>query len=72
MHSDQDQVGRLFAQLTGELENACMLAAEGQNRRLPLRKRSSVAQRLRGHLSATLQTLEKIEATIARARGVRR
>ena len=65
MTAEKDPIGRLFAQLTGQLEDATELATFGQNRNLTAEKRSNFAMRLRRRLKRADQTLDRIDLAIA-------
>ena len=69
---NRDPVGRLFARLTGELEDAGELAVEGQNRTLPLARRSLLTFRLRKRLGRAVMTVNQIDAAIGQAGEVER
>lgn len=66
---DKDKIGWLFAQLTGQLEDASGLAVEGQNRKLSLVTRTSLVMRLRRRLSRASRTADSIGVAISEARG---
>jgi hypothetical protein len=66
---DNDRIGRLFAQLTGQLEDACQLAVEGQNRKLSLTARSHLTTRLRRRLARVVGTLDLTDVAIAQAKS---
>ena len=64
---NRDPIGRLFARLTGELENAGELAVEGQNRDLPPTQRSRLTFRLRRQLGRAVVTVDQIDAAIGQS-----
>lgn len=68
MRSNRDPIGRLFARLAVELEDACELAVEGQNPRLSLPRRSNLGDKLRGRLAVAATVLDRIGVEIVRHR----
>ncbi len=65
---DKDKIGRLFAQLTGQLEDAGQLAVAGQNRKLSLEARFILVLRLRRRLARTDKTVDMIAIVVAAAK----
>jgi hypothetical protein len=65
---DKDEIGRLFAQLTGQLEDACELAVACQDRRLALSARARLTIRLRRQVARLASVLDLTDSAIARAR----
>ena len=65
MASTKDRVGRLFAQLTGELEDASGLAVEGQNSKSTFALRRSLTRRIRRQLIGSLRTLALLDAALS-------
>lgn len=64
---DRDPIGRLFARLTGELEDASELAVMGQNRTQSLTDRSNLTFRLRKRLGRAGATIDQIDAAIGQS-----
>lgn len=66
---DKDEIGRLFARLTGQLEDACEVAVAGQNRRSSLGARARLAAKLRRRLTLIGSTLDVTVAAIDNAKS---
>jgi hypothetical protein len=66
---EKDRIGRLFAQLTGQLEDAAEVATNGQNPKLSVAARSTLALRVRRRLTRTWGTVSSIENAIANLDG---
>jgi hypothetical protein len=66
---DKDEIGRLFARLTAQLEDAAELAVDGQNRKLSHVSRSKLVMRLRRRFAQAGGTVDSIDVALARAQG---
>jgi len=61
-----DEIGRLFADITARLEDAHEVAAAGQNPRRSASERSAQAREIREHAHAIYAALAAIERLIER------
>jgi hypothetical protein len=61
MAPEKDLIGRLFAQLTVQLEDAIELATEGQNRNASRERRANLSMRLRRRLGRAVRTIDALD-----------
>lgn len=64
-----DEIGRLFADITARLEDAHEVAAAGQNPRRSASERSAQAREVRQHVHAIDTAIKAIERLIERETG---
>lgn len=61
---ERDPLGRVFAQLTATLEDACSIATEGQNPHLTLRRRRVLLRRITRLISKAMALIELVATPV--------